>query len=110
MTRDLTERLQLFTDEPLELDLVRIALTMDQVNELNPPPNPAKVTDSRFEGYQREFGDESWELDAIPPNALSELVGEEIAARIDDEAWETRSDEVEAIRKEIVKTAKGFKS
>ena len=29
------------------------------------PPNPAKLTDSRCEGYMAEHGDESWELDAL---------------------------------------------
>lgn len=110
MTRDLTERLQLFSDAPLELELVRIALTMEQIGELKPPPNPAKTTDSRFESYMREYGDESWELDAIPPNALSDLVGTEIADRIDMDKWDARSDEVEAIRTQIAKVAKGFKS
>ncbi len=43
-----------------ELQVIRCALNMDQVEELQPPPNPAKVTDSRFKDYQDKFGDECW--------------------------------------------------
>jgi hypothetical protein len=34
----------------------RLALNIDQVRKYNPPENPAKQTDSRCEGYIREFG------------------------------------------------------
>ena len=47
-------------DEVMELH--RIALTMDQIRQYNPPPNPAKITDSRSTSYINEYGDESWEL------------------------------------------------
>src|SRR5262249_33779053 len=48
MTRDTRERLELFGSEAL---VRRIALNMDRVEQYDPPPNPAKFTDSRVEGY-----------------------------------------------------------
>lgn len=65
----------------------RIALNMDQVEEYNPPPNPAKITDSRFEGYERVYGDESWELDALDPAVLDALIEDHVLELRDDEAW-----------------------
>lgn len=107
MTRDLTERVEMFSYRPVEL--VRIALTMAQVEERNPPPNPAKTTDSRFEAYMREYGTESWELDALPPTYLSELVGAAVRDRIDPDRWEVREEHAEDVRERIRNLAKRFK-
>lgn len=74
MTRDMSERLELLSGG--KIIIKRIALNMDQVDEFNPPPNPAKATDARFKSYQDKFGDESWELDALPPNILVGLIDE----------------------------------
>jgi hypothetical protein len=61
---------------------------MDQIEEYDPPPNPAKTTDSRFEEYARTYGDESWELDALDPATLRALVEDEIRDLIEDgAAW-----------------------
>lgn len=106
MTRDLTERISLFCRQPIEL--VRLALTMDQVEERQPPPNPAKTTDSRFQQYMEEFGTESWELDALPPEYLVELVETEIRSRIDEAQWEADERRVEAVQARIREVAKEF--
>jgi hypothetical protein len=66
----------------------RIALNMDQINQYQPPPNPAKLSDSRAEGYIREYGYESWELDALPPDVLSGLVRTHVEGMIEDPAWD----------------------
>lgn len=86
MTRDIRDRLEMFVGRPIEI--VRIALNMDQVEEYSPPPNPAKTTDSRFEGYAEEYGKESWELDALSPNVIAELIEAHIEERLDVELWE----------------------
>lgn len=106
MTRDLTERISLFCRNPIEL--VRLALTMDQVEERQPPPNPAKTTDSRFQQYMEEFGTESWELDALPPEYLVELVEREIRLRIDEAQWDADMRRVELVQKRIREVAKEF--
>ncbi len=90
MTRDITARLELFMAgdgyEPAEVR--RIALNMGQVEAYQPPPNPAKVTDSRASGYIALFGTSSWELDALNPEVLDALITDEIASLRDLEVWE----------------------
>jgi hypothetical protein len=85
MTRDIRERLTMFAGR--EVNVHRIALNMDQVRQYNPPPNYAKVTDSRYEGYQALYGDESWELDALDPSVLHDLIVESVRGHIDTDAW-----------------------
>jgi hypothetical protein len=106
MTRDLRERIELFTDNPVKVD--RIALNMDQIDEQQPPPNPAKTTDSRFDGYVRKFGDESWELDALKPQYLNDIVRERVTTLIDTKLWKNRQAEIEGIKTRIRKAAKTF--
>lgn len=60
------------------IEVRRLALTMDQITEYNPPPNPAKTTDARYAKYQEEYGDESWELDALEPSVLDQLIRGEV--------------------------------
>jgi len=40
------------------VDVRRVALNMDQVEAFQPPPNPAKESDKRFEAYRRKYGDQ----------------------------------------------------
>ncbi len=85
MTRDITDRLQMFAGH--EIEVKRIALNMDQVEQYNPPPNPAKITDSRAAGYMAEFGDESWELDALDPEVLHDLIVKTVTEVRDLNLW-----------------------
>ena len=100
MTRDITKRLELFSGGA-DIEVRRIALTMEQVEEKSPPPNPAKITDSRYEGYASEYGDESWELDALEPQYLVDLIGDEIIKERDEEKWEAAVAEQEEERNQI---------
>lgn len=91
MTRDNRERLRTFCEYHLGIapfEFRRIALNMEQVEQYNPPPNPAKNTDSRFRDYMLEFGDESWELDALDPETLEALIDEHVATVREDDVWE----------------------
>lgn len=72
MVRDIAERLSMFGVNGLEVR--KLALTMEQVERYNPPPNPAKITDPRATAYIREHGSSSWEVDALPPETLSEII------------------------------------
>jgi len=84
MSRDISDRLVLFR---CYHDFSRIALNMDQIEEYAPPPNPAKVTDSRFESYQKEYGSDSWELDALEPRIISGLIEGRVRDLIDLDLW-----------------------
>jgi hypothetical protein len=65
----------------------RIALTIDQIEQYEPPPNYAKQSDIRYQAYVEETGlTESWELDALDPAVMEQLIQDEIEAFRDDEA------------------------
>jgi len=89
MTRDIQDRLEIFG---CDTDVKRIALSMDQVSQYNPPPNPAKITDSRYDSYATKFGADSWELDALDPNVITQLI-EEAVTGLTDEA--TRNERID---------------
>lgn len=74
MSRDIEERLTLFGVDPCMFNFRRIALNMEQIEEFAPPPNPAKLTDSRCGSYISRYGDESWELDALEPRVIHDLI------------------------------------
>jgi len=71
MVRDIQERLSLFGSYA---EVRKLALTMDQVQQYNPPPNPTKLSDSRARGFIEKYGTSSWEVDALPPTALRDLI------------------------------------
>jgi hypothetical protein len=85
MTRDNASRLRMFAGGRVEFR--RLALNMDQIEQYDPPPNPAKITDSRAEGYIAEHGESSWELDALEPRVLVALVRDNVEALIDRAEW-----------------------
>jgi hypothetical protein len=94
MTRDIGDRVREFVVgdgyRGRQLRIKRIALNMDQIEQYNPPPNPAKDTDSRFAGYVAQYGDESWELDALEPKVLVDLIRSEVRPLIEPAKWEAR--------------------
>jgi len=71
MTRDNIERLEMFL---ADVKVERLALNYDQVEQYDAPPDFAKKTDSRFKSYAIDYGNESWELDALPPDVLVDIV------------------------------------
>ena len=103
MTRDIGDRLRKFVagdlvrgdnavEEVLEmldnLRVDRIALNMDQVDQYNPPPNPTKLTDSRAGAYVADYGFDSWELDALDPDVLVQLIRDKVAEQCDEVLWD----------------------
>lgn len=103
MSRDITERLQLFMGG---VEFKRLALNFNQIEEFNPPPNPAKFSDPRAAGYVAEFGDESWELDALEPALLVQLIRENIESVRDADEWDAKVDEENEHRTLLAKTSK----
>ena len=88
MTRDNQDRLAMFSGDNVTVH--RIALNMSQIEELNPPPNPAKETDSRSDDYIRNYGPNSWELDALDPAYIDRLIREAVTPYIDADAMDAR--------------------
>lgn len=85
MSRDIFARLSVFFGS--KVNVRRIALNMPQIRRYNPPPNPAKTTDSRFADYQAKYGDESWELDALEPAVLVDLITRAVLEFRDEKLW-----------------------
>jgi hypothetical protein len=90
------------------IQIHRLALNYDQVEQWNPPKNPAKETDSRYQAYADKFGESSWELDAVEPRTLATLVREEITELIDPYQWKQVKNTEEAMRSELTKFADGY--
>jgi hypothetical protein len=98
----------MFTERNGGYHLERIALNMSQIEEVKPPENPAKPTDARFKKYRQRFGNSSWELDALPPSYLNNLVETNITKMIDDDLWQKQVDRISEYRRQISKIADQF--
>lgn len=100
MIRDIEDRLGEF-GKPI--NVVQVALNMEQIRLYEPPPNPTKVSDPRAGWYLEEYGETSWELDALPPEVLTKLLTENIESRIDLDKYhkmvKREREEVEIIRR-----------
>lgn len=106
MSRDIQDRLELFTGNRLKFS--RLALNMDQVEQYGPPPNPAKITDSRATAYIAEYGDESWELDALEPSVLEALVRTAISSVVEQDKMQEANEEQERHRETLALVADRF--
>ncbi len=92
MVRDIKDRLgELWA----RVEIKKIALNRDQVDEYQLPPNPAKMSDPRARGYVEEHGDVSWEVDALPPVVLNELLTTALEELLDREKYEAIKEQEE---------------
>lgn len=109
MTHDIDERLALF-GRTYEIKVNRIALNMDQIEELNPPPNPAKPSDGRYDKYVEEYGTQCWELDALDPRDMERLVEEHIRALREDDLWESACEAEREHREDLALVANDWET
>jgi hypothetical protein len=100
MTRDIADRLNLFCYNQ-SINVIRLALNYDQVEKWNPPENPAKETDSRYQVYLERFGESSWELDAVEPRELVSLVKDQVNSLIDNILMASVKEEEEKMRLQL---------
>lgn len=105
MTRDIKDRLALFE---ADVDVHRIALNMDQIDELNPPPNPAKLSDSRSKSYINKFGNNSWELDALEPSYITEMIKRWILGYINQGLWDDSVEKENMVKSQLVKISENW--
>ena len=80
MVRSLQERLAFFGCVP---EIVKCALTLDDVQRYNLPPDFAKKTDTRAAAFIEKWGDMAVELDALPPDVLQTSLKNEVEKRMD---------------------------
>jgi len=105
MTRDIVDRLEMFMGG---VKLERLALNMNQVEKYNPPPNPAKLTDSRANAYVAEFGDDSWELDALEPKVINDLIRKSVEALKDQDVWDEDQERLEKEKALLAKASENW--
>lgn len=111
MTDDIERRIRQYSrnDDDEQLEIIRLALNMDQVRRWNPPENAVKHTDSRWRAYARLYGEDCWELDAIEANDLAELVRRAVTGQIRDvELWNLTRDQQQGYREELLDYAGRF--
>lgn len=71
-----------------EIRVIKAALTPEQAGELGLIEDAtAKLSSSRAKGYIEKYGRHVWELEALPPETLSEMLAEVIDSVIDFEAF-----------------------
>jgi len=99
MSRDTEDRLIRYGMDSENLTVERIALTYDQVQEHSLSPNPTKTLDPRANDYISEFGNECWELDALPPDVLQDLVRKAIEDNLDSELWNEQKNRIARIKR-----------
>lgn len=104
MTRDNCDRLSLFAGQYVEVR--RLALNMPQVRQYNPPPNPAKLTDSRAGEYIAEYGSESWELDALQPQVIAKLIEDGVREELDLDLWNAAVKKFDSDRAQLLDAVK----
>lgn len=115
MTRDCRDRLKMFAE--MDVTVRRLGLNLDQIQLYNPPPNPVKNTDSRAKGYRAELRrlnlelsgdpdrpwdvDTCWELDALDPTVVRDLIQEAIDDIRDPELWSEALEDQETDRQRL---------
>jgi len=108
MAEKVTERLRLFTGVPVMFQ--RLALTTAQIEKYDPPPFDLKTGDSRAAAYYEQHGDTAWELDALDPSVLKQLVSDAVALVRDQRVWdESLRQETDDLREldEMIARARG---
>jgi hypothetical protein len=105
-TESLRNDLELMARQPVEV--VRLALNKDQVEGI--PANVLKdedeIKDARYPKYLAEHGPEMWELDALEPSVIGELIREAVTDITDEDYWSYAQDREQAGRDAITKVAK----
>lgn len=108
MIRDIKDRVNEFLTEGKQYiepnyEVKQLALNMKQINKYKPPPNPAKITDPRAKWYIKEFGNKSWELEALKPEVLIKIVEKGINEFIDIEKYNAWMDQETKEKKALEK-------
>ncbi|MBA7495982.1 hypothetical protein ES702_06578 [subsurface metagenome] len=99
MVRDLEHRLTRYGAEGFQL--IKIALTQNQVQTLGLPPMPAKTADPRYERFVASYGSEAVELDALPPDEFERIVKDAIWTLIDQDQWTQDTAIIETEKEEV---------
>lgn len=87
MVRDL--RCRLLDDFGCTVDMSKCALTYEQVQQYNLPPDFTKAKDSRAKKHIERYGDIAVELDALRPDVLRQMITTAVESVLDMDALNT---------------------
>lgn len=90
-------------------EITPVALTPAQIKRYSPPPNPAKMTDPRSEKFVSEHGRTSYEVDALPPQVLNQILTASIEELVDLDLFNDSVNRQEDERKAARITVDGLK-
>lgn len=98
------------------IEPVKVALTADQVEDLDLPPMlKAKTGSTNYQRFADKHGDDVWELEALPPETLQRLLHEAIDSVIDVAAFNHEIDQekadaakLEGVRSIVLKALCGY--
>jgi len=77
-------------DFGLHATTIRAGVTMEQVGRYNLPPDiDVKLSSSRAKGFIKEYGNQCWELDSMPPEILIKEVTSAVTQCLDLEILNT---------------------
>lgn len=107
MIRDITERLMRFGLS--DIDIKHVAITKEQIKEYNPPPNPAKLSDTRATNYIAKYGNVSWEVDALRPDILHRIITDNIKELVDINLFSKMIRKEEEDKKELANFSESYK-
>jgi hypothetical protein len=79
--------LWLLANTQAEVEIVRVAITPEQALENDYPSAPPKPKDARTPGFVDEYGTETWQAEAIPPDELQEIVTDAVEAALDMDVY-----------------------
>jgi hypothetical protein len=74
----------LYSAFDVDFELQRVALTHEQVDKMNLIPAPVKIGDTRAAKFIDEHGEDVYELDAIEPTTLQQMIRTEISKYFDE--------------------------
>lgn len=93
-------------DWEFPIEFHRIALTMAQIQQYNPPSFPGKEGSPRFKRYVKETGTtEAWELEALDPATLKIMIEDAVALHFDQRVFQVTQ---EAMQEERARFAYQF--
>jgi len=97
MPRDIRER---FSTLGIDVDVVEVALTREDIDQYDLPRNPTKRDDARKKWYIERYGiDYAVELDALPPDVLREKIRLAVRDNCDVNLLEKHKAEDERLKK-----------
>jgi hypothetical protein len=83
---DIPQRLEQY--EGYHVEVNRVALLDEQLDDLPSFPATDKKKDPRYKWFVQNYGKRCWELDAMDPNDLRDIVREAIEDEIEWDAWD----------------------